>query len=249
MSSESPKISVPVLKNPLLFESKLNSLPFMDSSVKLLKPYYNTSNISRYFFSPLSEYKIIYTTSDFKNTKLMDKYPTLKKHLDDFVDVITSDNRPYGLHRARKKEFFEEPKIFSLRKCIVPTFSYVDIPAYVTAEWYVIKTNRVDMRYLTSLLNSSLIKYWLLKMGKIQGNIYQVDKEPLINIPIAIPDKLMEMKIIELFNIISERRKTDKNSDIEEFEKEIDDLIFTLYEINDMEKKIVYDEIIRWENK
>lgn len=36
----------------------------------------------------------------------MDDYPNLKKHLDKFQNVITSDNKPYGLHRARDEKIF-----------------------------------------------------------------------------------------------------------------------------------------------
>ena len=35
----------------------------------------------------------------------MKPYPNLKAHLDKFIQVITSDNKPYGLHRAREEQF------------------------------------------------------------------------------------------------------------------------------------------------
>ena len=141
----------------------------------------------------------------------MDAYPKLKKHLDFYVDVITSDNRPYGLHRARKQEFFEQPTIISLRKCAIPQFSYVAAPAYVTGRMvFKLKHTKVSMKYLTCLLNSTLIKFWLLKMGKMQGSIYQVDKEPLVNIPILIPDKQTESILSECCDKIYEIRKNDK---------------------------------------
>ena len=38
-------------------------------------------------------------------TKDMTPYPNLKAHLDKFIPVITSDNKPYGLHRAREEQF------------------------------------------------------------------------------------------------------------------------------------------------
>ncbi len=57
----------------------------------------------------------------------MVNYPNLKYHLDRFKDVITTDNKPYGIHRARNEYFFKGEKILSLRKCVNrPLFSYVD---------------------------------------------------------------------------------------------------------------------------
>lgn len=45
----------------------------------------------------------------------------------------------------------------------------------------------MNLKYLTGLLNSQLIKYWLKNKGKMQGSNYQLDKEPLQRIPIAVP--------------------------------------------------------------
>lgn len=104
----------------ILSSKEVNDLNLDEKEKSLLHPYYDSKNISRYYFDPDFTKQIIYTTSDFKDVTLMNEYPKLKKHLDFYVDVITSDNRPYGLHRARKQEFFEEPTIVSLRKCSIP---------------------------------------------------------------------------------------------------------------------------------
>jgi len=80
----------------------------------------------------------------------MDSYPNLKKHLDKFKNVITSDNKPYGLHRAREERFFKGEKIIVQRKCPQkPIFTYSDFDSYVSATFYLIKTERFDMKYLT----------------------------------------------------------------------------------------------------
>ena len=119
----------------------------------------------------------------------LDNCPTLKAHLDEFQPVITSSNKPYGLHRARKEHFFQGEKIVSIRKCVgAPCFSYSDFDYYVTQSFFVIQTTRWNMRFLTGLLNSKLISYWLKKKGKMQGDNYQVDKEPLIMIPLPNPE-------------------------------------------------------------
>lgn len=231
----------------ILKNSEIENMGIPVNEMELLHPYYDTFSIGRYYFNPSVKSQIIYTTSDFKDVSLMDKYPVLKKHLDKYVDVITSDNRPYGLHRARKQEFFENPKICSLRKCVIPTFSYIETPAYVTAEWYIIMTCRVDMRYLTTLLNSSLIKFWLLKMGKIQGSIYQVDKDPLVKIPILVPDDTLNANIIDLYNEIVARR--NKGEVTEDIESKADTLIFEAYGLIENDIKTVKNIIEEWENK
>jgi hypothetical protein len=110
--------------------------------------------------------------------------------LDQFQKVITSDNKPYGLHRARDERFFLGEKIFSLRKCKKPTFTFTDFDCYVSQTYFVIKTSRINQKYLTALLNSRLIYFWLKHKGKMQGDLFQIDKKPLMNIPIYKADKM-----------------------------------------------------------
>ena len=219
----------------ILDTSEIENLNLSNEEFQLLKPYYDSKNVDRYYFNPETNRFIIYTTSQFKNPESMAPYPVLKKHLDYYSSVITSDNRPYGLHRARQVRFFENTKIVSLRKCSVPTFAYIDKPSYFTAEWYCIITSRIDMLYLTCLLNSSLVRFWLSKKGKIQGNIYQVDKEPLQNIPIKIPTPEIKDKILNLYILINNAKKQNRSADTRNWEQKIDNIIYQTYDLTDAE--------------
>lgn len=218
--------------------SEINALQLTESELKLIKPYYNSSdNVSRYIVST-TDLSIIYTTSAFKNPHSMDSYPHLKAHLDQFKDVITSDNKPYGLHRARVESFFVGEKIVALRKCAgKPIFAYANGENYMSATFYIIKTNRVNMKYLTGLLNSKLIEFWLKNRGKMQGANYQLDKEPLQQIPIAVPSIEVQTIIANLVDTIILLNSTDKrasnlvlNSYISsDFEKLINGCIYEIY--------------------
>ena len=233
-----------VLKN-----KEIEDMSIPSEEEELLKPYYDTSSIGRYYFDSTIKAKIIYTQSMFKDTSLMEKYPTIRKHLDKYEKVITSDNRPYGLHRARKQEFFDNPKVCALRKCKTPIFSYVNSPAYVTAEWYVIMTDRVDLKYLTCLLNSRIIKFWLLKMGKMQGSVFQVDKDPLVKIPIIKPNRELEANVIRLYEQLVKIRCEDKDANISAFEEEIDELFYRAYELDEYDRLVIEDTLSDWDNR
>ncbi|HUS51703.1 MAG TPA: TaqI-like C-terminal specificity domain-containing protein, partial [Candidatus Paceibacterota bacterium] len=156
------------------------------------------------------------------------------------------DNKPYGLHRSREEKFFTGEKILSLRKCERPVFTYTDYDCYVLAEYYVIKTNVVDLKYLIALLNSKLIEFWLFYKGKRQGNIYQVDKEPLINIPIkkaAVQEQKLFMDLVnEIFAIIKSEdylTNPEKQTKVKGLEKQIDQLVYKLYGLTDDEIEII----------
>ncbi|GAA8385223.1 class I SAM-dependent DNA methyltransferase [Helicobacter pylori] len=228
----------------VLSEAEKNNLKLSQKEMKLLKPSYETAEIMKYLTLSQNQHWIIYTDSSFKNPKSMDDYPNLKKHLDRFKEVITSDNKPYGLHRARDERFFTgNPRIIVLRKCAKePIFSYVNFDCYVSATFYIIKTKRFDSKFLVGLLNSLLIRFWLKHRGKVQGNNYQIDKEPLMNIPlikITKSNKPTADKIIALVDKILALKEKDPKANTQRLEKEIDALVYRLYNLTDEEIKII----------
>ena len=175
---------------------------------KLVKPFYTTNELSRHYGNKKNKYWIIYTDSSFKDENKMESFPNLKKHLDRFLDVLTSVNKPYGLHRSRDEYYFTGEKIFSLRKCSVrPKFTYTDFDAYVNRTFMVIKTKRINQKYLTGLLNSNLIAFWLKYKGKMQGDLYQVDKGPLLSLPIIKPSEEIQNKVATLVSSIIENKQ------------------------------------------
>ncbi|MFH5318754.1 Eco57I restriction-modification methylase domain-containing protein [Campylobacter jejuni] len=227
-----------------LTNEEVENLSLLKNEKILLKPIFESDNIQKYFVKRYNYFWVIYTNSSFKNPNSMDDYPNLKKHLDKFKKVITSDNKPYGLHRARDEKFFTgSPRIVALRKCVgEPKFSYVDFDCYVSATFYVIKTQRINVKYLTAILNSKLIAFWLKHKGKMQGNNYQIDKEPLLNIPIVTINSKNQKIADELINLVDEILKVkeqDKNANTQELENKINSLVYKLYNLNEEEIKTI----------
>lgn len=227
-----------------LTNEEVENLNLLKNEKILLKPIFESDNIQKYFVKRYNYFWVIYTNSSFKNPNSMDDYPNLKKHLDKFQNVITSDNKPYGLHRARDEKFFTgSPRIVALRKCVgEPKFSYVDFDCYVSATFYVIKTQRINVKYLTAILNSKLIAFWLKHKGKMQGNNYQIDKEPLLNIPIVTINSKNQKIADELINLVDEILKVkeqDKNANTQELENKINSLVCKLYNLTEEEIKII----------
>ncbi len=211
----------------------------------LIKPYFMNDKFYKYGTDFKNNFWIIYTDSKFKNSQEINKYPSIKKHLDQFKKVITSDNKPYGLHRSREEHFFKNEKIVVARKCIEPTFSYNDFDCYVSATFYVIQVDKVSMKFLTGLLNSSLIKFWLKYKGKMQGNNYQIDKEPLVSIPIKkiLPEeqKLFIDLVDQILEVTSQENYDPKNPPIQqkELEKKIDEMVYELYGLTEEEIGVI----------
>ena len=207
-----------------LSQEEYDSYNFSSAEKELIKPFYTTSELDRFYGDRKNSLWVIYTDSSFKNPESIRSYPSIKEHLDKFQDVITSDNKPYGLHRAREERFFQGDKIISLRKCARPTFTFTDFDCYVSQTYFSIKTDRLNQKFLTGLLNSNLIAFWLKYQGKMQGDLYQVDKGPLMNIPVKEPSEQMQNEIEELVTGIIENRQKqiDYNGLLEQAKKNND---------------------------
>jgi len=99
---------------------------------------------------------------------------------------------------------------------------------------------------ITLKVNSKLIASWLKNKGKMQGNIYQIDKEPLLNIPIKTTNNINQKPFIQLVDQILSITKDDdyldnpdKQAKVKRLEKEIDSLVYKLYDLTDDEIDIV----------
>ncbi|EAH6292611.1 DUF7149 domain-containing protein [Campylobacter lari] len=227
-----------------LTDGEVEKLNLLKNEKNLLKPIFESNSVEKYYTKKDNDFWVIYTNSSFKNPNSMDNYPNLKKHLDKFKKVITSDNKPYGLHRARDEKFFTgSPRIVALRKCVnEPKFSYVDFDCYVSATFYVIKTQRIDTKYLVAILNSKLMMFWLKHKGKMQGNNYQINKEPLLNIPIVdinSKNEKLASKLISLVDEILILKEQDKKANTKTQEDKINSIVYKLYNLNEEEIKII----------
>mgnify|MGYP000642658188 CR=1 FL=1 len=223
-----------------LNNNELNNLSLQPNEQELIKPYFTSKELFRYYGTKDNKNWIIYTSSYFKNPKNIIPYPNIKRHLDQFSKVISSDNKPYGLHRTRDENFFKGEKIISLRKCSnKPVFTYTDYDCYVPAAFYVIKTSKISQIALTGFLNSSICTFWLKFKGKMQGTNYQIDKEPLVNIPIPSSFNKHEGEIIELVNQIISIKNQNNEENCLIYEKKIDLLIYDLYELTEEEIEII----------
>ncbi len=255
-----------------LSNNEFKELNLTTKEKELIKPFYTTKELGRFYGNSNNKYWVIYTKSSFKKLKNIEPYPNIKTHLDRFKSVMTSVNKPYGLHRSRDEKYFNGDKIFSLRKCSKrPTFTYTEFDTYVNRTFLVVKTERINQKYLTGLLNSKLIAFWLKYKGKMQGDNYQIDKEPLLNLPIIEPNtekqteiakfisKIIEnkQKIID-YNKLLKQAKADNNFDREielskELEKletenetaenKIDDSVYNLYELSENDIAAIENEI------
>jgi adenine-specific DNA-methyltransferase len=162
-------------------------------------------------------------------------------------------NKPYYfLHRERVEKFFKlGDKIICPTRALSNTFLYTENEYYVSRACFVIKSDRINLKYLTGIFNSKLVYFWLDNRGKKLGNMFQIDKEPLLQIPIyKTEDKKLESKLIELVDkmidlkqkhatTLSDNSKESIANQIKSTDYHIDKLVYELYGLTEDEIKII----------
>ena len=97
------------------------------------------------------------------------------------------------------------------------------------------------MKFLTGVLNSRLVAFWLRHKGKMQGNNYQVDKEPLMEIPLPVVNNLQQQPIISIVDQILEAKNSNPETDTTGLEYNIDRLVCHLYDLTYDEVLVIYE--------
>ncbi len=225
----------------VLTTEEKNNLNLSDEELQLIKPFYTSEELFKYYANPNNKMWIIYTNSLFKNITKMNNYPNIKKHLDKFKDVITSDYKPYGLHRSRDEKFFLGEKIISVTNHNPPIFTYTDFSCYVSSTFNIIKSKNINMKYLICILNSKKTAVFLNNHNNKYNYKKSLEQLPIPQIPEEEQLPFVTLVDYILFLKENESKKIDKyvdNSHIaQNFEKLIDAMVVELYFKEDVEKE------------
>lgn len=225
----------------IINEKQENDFPIEEQ--KYIHRIVEPQNMDRYFFTYSKKYIIYLTNNNYDGGA-----SSIENHLLRYRTIMEKRRENqlgrikfFHLHWPKKVWFFEpKPKILSVRKCEKPIFCYTENDAFTMMANNIIITDRVNLKYLTCLLNSKLIKFWLKYNGKMQGSNFQVDKEPLLNIPIKVPSnsKLYEELYDDISKALTEINELENNFlnsiytriSIEKKIKKIDEFDFVSYE-------------------
>jgi len=178
-----------------------------------LKPCFTASG--RYETAESTNYIFYISSKNFKSDNL-DNYPNIKAHFEPNKEILTeakikyeTPSKPYFfLHREREERFFEKgEKIVCAIRTEKPSFYYTESEYYGSRALNFIKTDRINLKYLTAILNSNIIYFWLKHKGKLLGDLLQIDKAPLLNIPIPQATPEQQAEIVELVDQIMELKK------------------------------------------
>ncbi|GAA8155958.1 class I SAM-dependent DNA methyltransferase [Helicobacter pylori] len=226
----------------------------------LIKPILRGKDIKRYSYE-WADLWVINThngyTSDlkFKIPPIdIEKYPATKAHLDSHYDTIATrsdqGDTPYHLRNCAYLEDFEKEKIVYGEIVQEPRF-YLDNGECQLGYFYAEATSFIltgeHLRYLLGMLHSKLITFAFKTFyagGGLGESGYRYKKAFIERLPIPkITEKNQELarKITDYAEQILKTKEKDPKANTQKLEKEIDALVYQLYNLTDEEIKTIED--------
>ncbi|WP_423752425.1 TaqI-like C-terminal specificity domain-containing protein [Helicobacter pylori] len=226
----------------------------------LIKPVLRGKDIKRYSYEWAGEW-VINTHNGYTSalkSKIppidIEKYPAIKAHLDSHFDTIATrsdqGDTPYHLRNCAYLEDFEKEKIVYGEIVQEPRF-YLDNGECELGYFYAEATSFIltgeHLRYLLGMLHSKLITFAFKTFyagGGLGESGYRYKKAFIERLPIPqITEKNQELadKITDGAKQILALKEKDPKANTQELEKEIDALVYQLYNLTDEEIKIIED--------
>jgi hypothetical protein len=145
--------------------------------------------------------------------------------------------------------------VFCGEKIVCPQFSPRNTFAFDNREWFAAsdvyfikqaKRNDIELKYLLGLLNSKLCYLWLYHKGQRKGELLQLFKGPLSEIPVARASASQTEAIITRVDRILAAKRHDPEADTGELEREIDCVAYNLYGLSKQEIAMLEASSRRW---
>ncbi len=218
----------------------------------LIKPILRGKDIKRYSY----EWASLWIIATFPSLKLdIDDYPSLKTYLSQFRPRIDQSGEKDCRKKTNNQWFETQDTIayhedFEKEKIVWASVGFVEY--CMTPGLFILDTNYFfevskfgnTKNYLLGLLNSKLLTFWLKAkntplgdMGAYRNYKYNIMELPMVKI--TAKNKKIADKIIVLVDKILKSKEKDPKANTQKLEKEIDALVYQLYNLTDEEIKII----------
>jgi hypothetical protein len=167
------------------------------------------------------------------------------KDLKKFGIIEVKEYISYGewLAEPRNPDFFQGERIYSrkiLGESLVVTYvnddSVADQQVYISKP----KNNEITAGYLTALLGSKLIGFYIRNFYDEKNDLFpQIKVSQLKDIPIQQVSKEKQNELSKIVLTIIDKKKLNSLADITDYENKIDRLVYQLYGLTEEEIEIV----------
>ncbi|NCS47797.1 MAG: class I SAM-dependent DNA methyltransferase [Microcystis aeruginosa BK11-02] len=224
------------------------------SSAEVIKPFLRGRDVKRWRIDFAEQYLIKIESSENKTHPWSDKgkieaeaifsqtYPAIYARFQKFRDkLIKRDDQGrffWELRSCKYWQEFEQPKI--IIPAIVNNVEYtLDLSGYYSND----KTSICitdNPYYLLAILNSSLMWWFIQQIASSkQGGFFEFKPMYVSQIPIPNLTEYQKESLEKLVKKCLDYKKSDPKADTSELEKEIDNLVYKLYQLRYNEVKII----------
>ncbi|TRZ77697.1 hypothetical protein D4R87_02215, partial [bacterium] len=241
----------------VISKDEMAELSLTKKESDILFPFFKNSNIGHYSCSELVQSYVVYAT---RNINIED-YPNINRHFNKYKKAIQSRSKDRGemqaalklgkwwvIFAARDKNLFVGEKIVSPQRSYENKFAFNSSEWFASADVYFITKidENIKLKYVLALLNSKIYYIWLYHRGKRKGEMLELLFAPLTEIPIKRISESEQKPFIEIVDKILTITKssdylenTAKKEKVKEYEKQIDQLVYKLYDLTPEEIIIV----------
>ncbi len=224
---------------------------------EIIKPLLRGCDIKRYK-TIYNDLWLINAHNGYGNTTRInvDGFPVIKKHLDTVEKkrvsgalgdkakkakgLLKRDDQgktPYNLRNCAYVSEFEKEKITWGNLSQKAQFALVEPSIFINAPSPFLTPSS---RYILSILNSQLADYYIRSLGVIRSGGF-FEYKPMFVEQLLVPEisKIEQKPFIDLVEDILSKRESNPDADVEDIEKQIDQLVYKLYGLTKKEIAIV----------
>ncbi|MFN2452696.1 MAG: Eco57I restriction-modification methylase domain-containing protein [Pyrinomonadaceae bacterium] len=223
------------------------------SSKEILKPFLRGRDVKRWGVNYADLYLIKIESSENKRhawTGKQDKeaekifaatYPAIHARFQNFrkglIERGDKGNYFWELRSCAYWDEFAKPKIAYPNICKRNEFAWDDRNFYTNQKAFIIPN---ATKYLLGILNTSVVMYLFTKLiARLQNGFYEPSAIFVKDFPIANATPKQQAPIVELVDRILAAKRDDPQADVSRWEREIDRLVYQLYELTDEEIAII----------
>ncbi len=214
----------------------------------LFRPFYKNSDIKKYQISMDKMKYILYIDNTFN---IEGNVPEIKKYLESKIEVLSnraqikrSNQKWYTLLWPRNVKLFENEAIVTSYRPNSVAFGYKDSSFYSGTDTYYI-TNPQDwysLKFILGIINSLVASTWFFNRGKVKGKILEMTGDNIEKLPIpkiTPSNQILVNEIETISEMILSKKQENPRANTNEFEWQIDRLVYKLYDLTDEEIKII----------
>jgi adenine-specific DNA-methyltransferase len=245
----------------ILTKKEVDDLNLNNEEQDVIKPIYKNSDLKKWHFKPQKQLFLVYLKDEGKPIELSKK---LERHFEKFKDVLVDKKENcfknpwlkkivqpwlqrgnyFVLFYPRNKDSFEKMKIVNSRRANSNIFAYEDKCYYEQSDIVFttlkpIYENKLSLLFILGILNSKLIYHWFYHKGKRKGEALELFQKPISEVPIKYVPEDLQNPIVELVHKIILSKKQNVKADVSNEEKQLDILVYHLYNLTYDDAKII----------